>query len=367
VNLHQIKDGIRGRQGTVLDLAKNESPVEPSPMMTRAIFKYAFEVNRYPDDGAQQLRAVVAQKHCVRPGQVFVGNGTGEIFDIAARIALAETGEVVTSFPAAPVYEALSQRHGGTIGRVPLHNWRVDLQGMAEKVSRKTRLVVLGNPHDPVGTTVRGIDLARFFQELPDEVMVVVDEAYVEYVTEGDFCSALEFLNAHSGLLVMRSLSNAYGLAGLRIGYAIATAGLVERLDRERYFFNTNMLAQAAAVAALEDEVHLEKTLWINRSARQVLCERLDGMGLGYIPSQANFILVRVFDGEEVTATLLEAGVRVMPMQALGLPDYVRITTGTVEDMHRVADHLEAICTGDAMRLANRLCTTASALDDLKR
>jgi histidinol-phosphate aminotransferase len=348
--------------GALLDLANNESPIEPSPMITRAIFQGAFETNRFPDDEALQLCRVIARKHSVMAPQVVVGPGVHALLEFVASIALNEGGEVVTGFPASPAYERAALRAGGTILRVQLHNWRNDLKAIAARVTVRTRLVMLGNPNDPTGTTVRGDDLARFIESLPHHLLVVVDESFAEYITHESYHSAVGFLDAHPGLVVLRSFSYAYGLAGLRIGYAIASNELAAHLGNQRGQFATGRIAQAAAIAALEDEGQLEKVLWTNRLARQLLCERLDGMGLGYVPSQTNFVLVRVIDAQEVADALLEKGIRVRTLQSLGLRDYLRITTGTVEEMHRVADQLQVICTGDAMRLASRMHTAHAAV-----
>ena len=353
---------LLSHDGPILDLANNESPIEPSPTIIRAIFQEAFETHRFPDDDAGDLRIAIASKHGVVPSQVVVGADVHELLEVAARVALREGGEVVTGFPASPAYERAALGAGGTILRVPLHNWRNDLAAIAEGVTARTRLVIIGNPNDPTGTTVRGEDLARYCEDLPHHLLLVVDESFAEYVTEDAFRSALEFHEAHPGLVVLRSFSFAYGLAGLRIGYAIAGQELAAYLERERREYGTGRIAQAAAVATLEDEAQLEKVLWTNRTARQLLCERLDGMGLGYVPSQTNFVLVRVIDAQEVADALLETGIRVRTLQEPGLRDYLRISTGTVEEMHRVADQLEAICTGEAMRMATRRRTAHAAV-----
>jgi histidinol-phosphate aminotransferase len=358
----QVEQIVSGRQAELLDLSNNESPLEPSPTVTRALFVATFEANRYPDNSARALREALGATHGVLPDQVVLGNGSSEILDIAARLALREGGEVVSAFPAFGVYQRVALRYGGHLVRVPLRNWRVDLEAMASAVTADTRLLVIGNPNNPTGTTVRGSDLAALVQALPEEVLVVVDEAYAEYVNDPAFRSALELRGAHPGLLVLRTFSKAYGLAGLRIGYGIVAPELAARLERERPTFNTSRLAQAAALAVLEDEAQLERTVSLNRAARQALCERLDGIGLSYVPSQANFVLVSVYDGSAVAEALRLQGILVKPMQAFGLPDCVRISTGTVEEMHRVADRLQQLCTGDAMRMARRAATLEAAL-----
>ena len=346
----------------VLDLSLNESPLEPSAAVTRALFDATFEVNRYPDPEGRVLREALGAKFGVMPSQVFLGNGSNEILEFAARAALRDGGEAVTAFPSSRSIERVLMRSGAHVVRVPLRNWRIDPRAMAAAVTDATRLVVLGNPNNPTGTTLRGADLAEFVQALPERVVVVVDETYAEYVNEPAFRSALELRGAHPGLLVLRTFSRAYGLAGLRIGYGIASGPLAASLERERPAFNTARPAQAAALAALEDEAQLERTLSLNRTARQALCERLDGIGLSYVPSQANFVLVSVYDGQGTADALRVRGVLVQPMQACGLPDCVRISTGSVEEMHRVADLLQEICTGDAMRIARRAATVDAAL-----
>ncbi len=330
----------------VLKLASNENPLGPSPLALQAIAKVLQGLHRYPDGGCHRLREALGHHLGVTPEHLCVGNGSNELLELVTRAFVGPEDEAVMGHPAFVVYRSVCQAVGCQIREVPLKEFTHDLRGMVHAVTARTKLVFLGNPNNPTGTCVTPTDLEKFLQELPEHVILVVDEAYREYLPQHLQPDLLRHIREGRYLLALRTFSKAYGLAGLRIGYGIAPREIIEVLNRVRQPFNVNALAQRGALAALEDSAHLEATLRITETGRQNLQSRLEELKLSYVPTVANFILVDVrVDGAAVASALLQKGVIVRSMEGYGLPTYIRVTIGTPQENGRAIEAMATVLT----------------------
>lgn len=320
----------------VIKLASNENPLGPSPLAIQAIREVLQGLHRYPDGGCHSLRQRLSRHLGVEPKEICFGNGSNELLELVTRAFLGPGDEAVMGDPAFVVYRSVCQAVGCEIREVPLKDYTHDLHGMLQAVTARTKLVFLGNPNNPTGTCVSPTDVHAFLRALPRNVILVVDEAYREYLPRDLQPDLLKYIRDGRYLLALRTFSKAYGLAGLRIGYGVGPAAMVEILNRVRQPFNVNALAQEAARAALDDEAHLEETLRTTEAGRRSLQARLDEMGVSYAPSVANFILVNVgVEGKALSAALLRKGVIVRSMEGYGLPTHIRITVGTAQENAR--------------------------------
>jgi histidinol-phosphate aminotransferase len=328
-----IRDSIK--------LASNENPLGPSPRAIEAMRGALGEVHRYPDGGGFYLKQKLGAKLGVGADQIALGNGSNEILELVARTFLRPGEDAVMSEQAFVVYASVVQAAAGIPRAVALRDFAHDLDGIAAAVRKSTRLVFLGNPNNPTGTIYRRAAFERLLERLPKDVVVVADDAYAEYVVDPDYPSTLRYLKPGRLLVTLRTFSKIYGLAGLRIGYGIGPAELVSALERIRQPFNVNALAQVAALAALDDDDHVERSRRENRDGMIFLEREFARLGLSYVPSQANFVLVRVGNGGEVYERLLRRGVIVRPVAGYGFPDHVRVTVGTERENRRFVDALE--------------------------
>lgn len=320
----------------VVKLASNENPLGPSPLAVRAIREALQGLHRYPHGGCHSLRQRLSQHLDVRPEELCFGNGSNELLELVTRAFLGPEDEAVMGDPAFVVYRHVCQAVGSKIREVPLKDYTHDLRGMLQAVTARTKLVFLGNPNNPTGTCVAPTELYAFLEALPGHVILVVDEAYREYVPQDLQPDLLGYIRDGRYLLTLRTFSKAYGLAGLRIGYGIGSAEMVEILNRVRQPFNVNALAQQAAMAALDDTAHLEETLRITEVGRRSLQGHMDEMGLSYTPSVTNFILVDVgVEGKVLSHSLFRKGVIVRSMEGYGFPTHIRITVGTPQENTR--------------------------------
>ena len=332
--------GIKG----AIKLASNENPLGPSPRALRALRHALREAHRYPDGGGYYLKEGLARRFDVTPDHLILGNGCNEILELIARCFLLPGDEVVIADPAFVIYGMLAQLQGCNKVLVPLRDWTHDLQAMARAVTPKTKMIFVGNPNNPTGTVVGPSEIAAFMQALPDDVIVVMDEAYIEYVPPELVPDSLRHVREGRSVVVLRTFSKIYGLAGLRIGYGIARPYLVELLDRARAPFNVNALAQRAALAALDDTRHVADSRMVNEQGKAYLSTELDRLGLAYPPSAANFILVDVRrDGRAVAEALLQEGVIVRPMGGRHLPTHIRVTIGTLNENKRFIKALRLV------------------------
>jgi len=330
-----------GIHGSV-KLASNENPLGPSPAALAALRGALGSLNRYPDGASFELRRKLAGRLGVAPQQLVFGCGSDELLELVAKAFLGEGDEAVYAWPSFAMYPIVVQGSGATPVPVPLDGALVhDLDAMAEALGARTRAVVVCNPNNPTGTSVGAEAFDRFAERLPDDVVLVVDEAYVEYARRPDFPDALGWVARRPGTLVLRTFSKVYGLAGLRVGYGIADPELAGYLERARHPFNVNRLAEVAASAALDDRAHVERSRRVNAEGIDYLARELRALGIEVWPSDANFVLARA--GQAVYEPLLREGVIVRPMAGFGLPDCVRITAGLPEENERCVKALRRI------------------------
>jgi histidinol-phosphate aminotransferase len=325
-----------------IKLASNENPLGASPMAVEAMRNALNEVNRYPDGASFALRAALSARLGVDENQLVFGCGGDEILELIAKTVIGPGDEVVYPWPSFAMYPIVIRGMGAKGVPVPLNRDFVhDLDAMADAVTEKTRLVMLCNPNNPTGTSVGAEAFERFVAALPADVILAIDEAYFEFVRRPDFPDAIALLSDRPGTLVLRTFSKIYGLAGIRIGYGICDAGFASYLERARHPFNVNRLAEVAALAALDDEEHVRRTLEVNGAGIEYLTDELGKMGIETWPTDANFILART--GEGVFDALLRKGVIVRPMKGFGLTEHVRISIGLPEENERLIKALVEI------------------------
>ena len=336
-----IRDSIK--------LASNENPLGPSPRAVAALRDAADEIHRYPDGASFALRARLARDLGVAEDQLVFGCGADEILELVAKTLIGPDDEVVHGWPSFAMYPIVIKGMGGRSVAVPLRGDLVhDLDAMLEEITERTRVVMLCNPNNPTGTSVGAEAFDRFVDALPEDVVLAVDEAYFEFVRRPDFPDALSRTASRPGTLVLRTFSKVYGLAGLRIGYGVADSELASYLERARHPFNVNRLAEVAALAALDDEEHVRRTLELNASGIEYLTAELDRLGVETWPTDANFLLART--GPGVVDPLLAKGVIVRPMGGFGLTEHVRVSIGLPEENERFVKALAEIRAGGGAR-----------------
>ncbi|MBI5787432.1 MAG: histidinol-phosphate transaminase [Candidatus Schekmanbacteria bacterium] len=333
------ESGISG----AIKLASNENPLGPSPSVIKALTEAALGVHIYPVGDCFYLKRTLAEKLGICCGQLIFGNGSDEIIALVCQAFLSPGDEVIYAYPAFIEYELISRAFGAKCRRIPLRNFTHDLPAMAAAVHAETKLIFIANPNNPTGTTVDKNQFADFMRGLPGHVIAVVDEAYYEFVATDDFPDSIEYIRQGAQLIVMRTFSKAYALAGLRIGYGIADAQIIQYLNRVRHPFNVNSLAQSAAIAALQDEAHLIRTRRTIDQGRACLSQELERLGLEYVPSAVNFILLKVGQGQRIYQALLRKGVIVRAMDCYDLPEYIRVTVGTQGENTRFIEALREV------------------------
>lgn len=330
-----IRDSIK--------LASNENPLGPSPKALEAISRALPDLHRYPDGSGYYLKRALARKLGVSPEAIVLGNGSNEIIELVVRTFLRPGEEAVMADQAFIIYRLVVQAQGGRNRIVPLRRYTHDLEAIFDAIGPQTRLVFLANPNNPTGTIFRRREWEDFIAHVPAHVIVVMDEAYYEFVEDPDYPDSLTSHRPGRPLVTLRTFSKIYGLAGLRIGYGIAPPELVDLIDRVRAPFNVSSLAQVAALAALEDDEHVERTRQCNREGMAYLRAEFERLGLDFVPSSANFLLVRVGNGARVYEAMLREGVIVRPMGVYGFPEHVRISIGTPQENERCVAALERV------------------------
>jgi histidinol-phosphate aminotransferase len=322
-----------------IKLASNENPLGPSPKAVAAMRGELESVHRYPDGASFALRTAVASRLGVSEEQLVFGCGADEMLELLAKVLLAPDRELVHAWPSFAMYPLVAKGMGATARPVPLTDALVhDLDAMVEAIGDATRLVILCNPNNPTGTSFGAHEFERFMTRVPDDVVVCIDEAYYEYARRDDFPDAIAWTRRRPGTVVLRTFSKIYGLAGLRVGYAIADEELAGFLHRARHPFNVNRLAEVAAVAALDDKEHVERARRANDEGARYLERELAALGIETWPTDANFLLARA--GSGTYEALLHEGVIVRPLQGFGMADCVRITIGTPAENERVVETL---------------------------
>lgn len=326
-----------------IKIASNENPLGPSPRALEAMAAALPTVHRYPEGGAVVLAEKLAARLGVDSRQIVFGNGSNEILELACRLLAGPGDEVLFSADAFLVYPLVTIAAGATVVKAPPRGFEHDLEAIAALISPRTRLIYLANPNNPTGTIFRRREWEEFLARVPDDVAVVLDEAYFEFVENELYPDGMAYLDRHPGLVVTRTFSKIHGLAGLRIGYGVGSLEMMDAMARLRQPFNVNLLAQVAAVAALDDEEHVEASKALVRASRARWAEAFTRMGLAAVPTHANFVLVRTGSGAAVTEALLHRGVIVRPMDAYGFPDHIRITFGTEAEDRRAIAALQSV------------------------
>ena len=334
-----------------IKLASNENPLGPSPKAMAAVAAALPSLHRYPDGSAFYLRRRLAERLGVAGDELLVGNGSNEIIELAVRTFLRPGDEAVMADQAFVIYRMVVQAVGGVARLVPLRNFTHDLEAIAEAVTPRTRLVFVANPNNPTGTIFRRAAWETFLAALPRHLIVVADDAYADYVEDREYPDTMQARGERvPPVLTLRTFSKLYGLAGLRIGYGVAPAPVIEAIGRVRQPFNVNGLALVGALAALDDDEHVRRTLEVNRFGMAYLIDAFARLGLAHVPSAANFILVRVGQGVRVYEALLRHGVIVRPMDVYGFPEHVRVTVGLPAENERFVGALSTVLGGTARR-----------------
>jgi histidinol-phosphate aminotransferase len=315
--------------GQIVKLASNENPLGPSPKALEAMRTALATANFYPDGGAFYLREALARKLNVASENILLGNGSNEIIELIGHAFLAPGDEMVTSENAFVAYKLAAALFGARAIEVADIDFRFDLDAILAAITPRTRVVFIANPNNPTGTVVSQDAINRFMERVPARVIVVFDEAYYEYLDAPP--DTLSFVRQNRRVIVLRTFSKIHGLAGARIGYGIATPALMEVLQKTRQPFNVNGIAQAGALAALSDGEHAQKTKRLADEGRAYLQNAFTEMGLPFVPGAANFVLVKVGDGPAIFAALLRKGVIVRALGGYKLPEWVRISVGTME------------------------------------
>ena len=333
-----------GIEGSI-KLASNESAFGPSSRVVEAIRAAAAGVHRYPDGSSFYLRRALAKALGVEPVELLFGVGSDEILEILVKTFLQPGDDVVFPWPSFAMYPIVTRGRGGRPVAVPLDSeLRVDVDALLAAVTDRTRLLFVANPNNPTGTSIGEADLRRLLRDLPERVILVVDEAYREYVRRADFPQTTPEIQRRPTLVVLRTFSKIYGLAGLRIGFAVGDRELIGLLERARHPFNVSSIAQAAAVAALEDREHVERVRAATASGLARLEEGFRGLGLSFPESDTNFVLVRVGpEARHVYEALLRRGVITRPLGAFGLSEHLRITVGLPEENERLLETLREV------------------------
>ncbi|RJQ40347.1 MAG: histidinol-phosphate transaminase [Nitrospiraceae bacterium] len=322
-----------------IKLASNENPIGPSPAAVRAITAgFKKTLNRYPDGSGYYLKTALAGKLSVKPDELILGNGSNELIDIAVRTFLAPGDEAVMAHPSFVVYSMAVQAGGGKAIQVPLRDYRHDFGAMLNTVTPKTKMLFIANPNNPTGTMNTQEELDGLMAKIRDNMLVIVDEAYYEYVMNSGYADSFKHFRAGRNILILRTFSKIYGLAGLRIGYGIAHQEIIAEMNKVRPPFNTNSLAQKAAIEALKDKGHIKKSKEINNKGKSYLYKELSSLGIRHVPTEANFIYMPVADSMDIYKKLLHNGIIVRPMGPA-----IRVTIGLPEENRRFIKTLKKL------------------------
>jgi histidinol-phosphate aminotransferase len=327
-----------------IKLASNENPLSPSDRVQKAIIDALSALNRYPDGSGYYLRQALAKRHGVGQEQVVLGNGSNELIELLVRTFLKPGDEAVVPHPSFVVYPMIVQAAGGIRVMVMLKDHRLDLDAMARAITPLTKMVFIANPNNPTATIVTADEVEHFMSRVPPRTVVVFDEAYTEFAQGPDFPDTLSYVKQGRKVVVLRTFSKAASLAGLRVGYAVAEADAIALMNRIRQPFNVNALAQVAALAAIDDEAHVFECVRMIEAGRHFLYDEFKRLGISYVPSRANFILVDVGrSASDIYQKLLHEGVIVRPMTPFGMETALRITVGTPEENRKLVKALRRV------------------------
>ncbi len=326
-----------------IKLASNENPLGPSPMAVKAIMENIDKLNRYPDGSSYYLKRKLSDVFGLPSERILTGNGSNELIELTIRTFLSDGEEVIQPFPTFLVYEKIVNGAGGKLISVPLKNFSISLDDIMKAVTPRTKIIFVNNPNNPTGSGISRKDMLSFIMEVPEDIIIVVDEAYIEFASN-KVANSLELLNERERLVVLRTFSKLYGLAGLRVGYGFSSKDIVDYINRIRQPFNLNLLAQAAALSALDDRDFVSETLKLVSEGLKYLYHNLDEIGLEYIPTETNFFLIKVpSGGKNIYNLMLKEGVIIRSMDSYGLKDYIRVNAGLPEENERFIDSLKKV------------------------
>ena len=326
---------------SIIKLASNENPLGPSPKAQEAMQKVIGEAHIYPDGGGWKLRNAIAEKFGLDRSNVILGCGSNEVIEFIGHSFLKPGDNIITAEHAFLVYKLMAKVFGADTIEVPDPGYVHDLDAMAAAITPQTKEIFIANPNNPTGTLVSQEQIDRFMAKVPPHVVVVFDEAYYEFLDNPP--DTLKYVREGRNVIVLRTFSKIQGLAGLRIGYGLGPPDLIEVLQRTRQPFNTNSFAQAAALAGLLDQEHQDKTKRITDEGRDYLQNEFDSLDLEYVPSYANFVLVKVGDGNAVFKAMMAKGIIVRAMAAYKLPEWIRISIGTMDQCQRCIQGLKEV------------------------
>ncbi len=327
-----------------IKLASNENPLGPSPMAAAAIQREISGLHRYPDGSGYYLVEKLSRKLNIAPEKIILGNGSDEIIGMLARALLQPGDEAIMTDPSFLMYDIMVRSVGADSVRVPLKAMDIDLKAIQNRITPKTRMIFLTNPNNPTGRILARKAFESFLAEIPSDILVVLDEAYIEFVTAPDCVDSLSLIDARQPVAVLRTFSKAYGLAGLRIGYGVMPSEITSLLHRIRQPFNAGSLAQAGALAALDDDAFLKRTVELVHTELDYLYGELDRMGYPYFATQANFFLIDVArSADEVFESMLRQGVIIRSMTAYGYPQYIRVNVGLHSENVRFIEALSTV------------------------
>jgi histidinol-phosphate aminotransferase len=327
---------------SIIKVASNENPFGPSPLAIAAMQKAIAGVNLYPDGNAFYLKQKLAAKLGVEPANLILSNGSNEIIEFVAHALLTPKADVVVSQFCFAIYPIVAKMFGADLITVPAKNYGHNLTAMLKAITPRTRIVFVANPNNPTGTLASREEVIKFVNDVPDDVLLVMDEAYIEFLHDAVDLIPLIRLGARKNLILMRTFSKIYGLAGLRVGYGVGNPEFISVLEKIRQPFNVNLLSQTAALAALDDNEHVRKTRANNFAGLEFFAKAFRELKLEFVPSSANFILVRTGEGQKIFDAMQRQGVIVRPMGGYQLPEWIRISIGTPQENERCLTALKA-------------------------
>lgn len=329
---------------SVIKLASNENPLGPSPLALASAQKALLKSHMYPDGGCYEIKRALAKFLNVDPTQLTIGNGSENILELIAKAYLTKNSAAVVSQYAFLTIQILITSYAAEMITVKAHEFGHDAKAMIAAIDKKTRIIFVVNPNNPTGTCLNTDEIKLILDSVPPSVLIVIDEAYHEYIEQTGSLNLISLLKKYPNLLITRTFSKAYGLAGLRLGYAISSPEIADILNRARLPFNVNNIAAAACVAALEDQEHIKQSLVVNKRGMQQLEDAFKSMNINYIPSFCNFITINTKkNGLEIYQKLLYQGVIVRPLGAYGMPSYLRITIGTLDENEKLLRALHEV------------------------
>lgn len=328
----------------VVKLASNENPLGISSKVREAIYKELGNINRYPDGDSRLLRKTLAKRLDITEEMLLFGNGSDGLLKVIGETFLNKGDEVIISDPTFAEYIFVANLMGAELKKVKMNPYHQDLDKIASSITNKTRMIFLTSPHNPAGTIITEKELRKFMEQIPENLLVIFDEAYYEYVQGQDYPDIIEYIKRGYPIIGLRTFSKAYGLAGLRLGYLFADSGIVGLLAKAIDPFNVNRIAQVAAKAALEDRDFLAETIRVNEEGKEFLYRELAAREIDYVPTEANFMLVNIgIDSLDLFNKLLKMGVIVRPGDPLGYPGHIRLTIGTMEENKIFLDSIDKI------------------------